>query len=240
MVKLDERVPTFIPGYDKLISGGFLKKSVNLFSGGPGTGKSIFCLQYLYYGLTKANQKGLYISFEEDINELKLDAKSFGWDFEEYEKKGMIKFIYLYPYEVTNLHSKLVSELTKFDAKRVVIDSTSTFGMALEGEYEIRKELYALASHLKRFDCSSILTSEIINETNMDQTRTLSRFGVEEFIADSVTTLHYLRSGTSNNRAIRVVKMRRTNNFKGALPFTITPKGIQIDSKPIDISFLKN
>lgn len=234
------RIPTYINGFDNLINGGFHRRTVNLLSGGPGTGKSIFCMQYLYNGIVKSKQKGLFISFEEDIKDLKEDAKSFGWDFDFLEKKGWVRFIYLYPYEVTNLHSRLVTEMTKINAERIVVDSTSTFGMALEGEYEVRKELYALASHLKNFDCSTIITSEIVGEASLDHhtAGNLSRFGVEEFIADSVITLHYLNYGAPHDRAIRIVKMRRTNHYKGPVPLEINEKGVRVLNEKLSSNLL--
>jgi circadian clock protein KaiC len=233
----EERIPTFIPGFDNLIDGGFLRKSVNLISGGPGTGKSIFCLEFLYNGITKANQKGLFISFEEECDELKEDAKAFGWDFDELEKKGLVKFIYFYPYEITNFHSRLMSEITSMNAERIVIDSTSTFGMALEGEYEVRKELYTLAKQLKKLNCSTIITSEIVGESYLEHhdAGEMSRFGVEEFISDSVITFHHLGFGGKDDKALRIIKMRRTNHFRGAVPMIITNDGIKIIDKQIKI-----
>jgi KaiC/GvpD/RAD55 family RecA-like ATPase len=48
-----EKVPTGIPGFDQLVQGGFNKRSVNLIAGGPGCGKTIFCLQFLWEGITQ-------------------------------------------------------------------------------------------------------------------------------------------------------------------------------------------
>ena len=45
------RVPTGITGLDEAMSGGFVKDSINLIAGGPGSGKSIFALQYLIKGI---------------------------------------------------------------------------------------------------------------------------------------------------------------------------------------------
>ena len=226
-----DRVQTYIPGFDKLIQGGILRNSVNLISGGPGTGKSIFCMQFLYNGIKYAKEKGLYISFEESIEDLKTDAQTFGWNFDKLEKENKVKFIYLYPYEITNFQSKLISEITRLNAERIVIDSTSAFGMALEGDYEVRKELYALSAQLKKLNCTTFITSEIVGEVSIDHPSAggMSRFGVEEFIADSVMTMHY--TGGADDRAIRIVKMRRTNHQKGPLLLKITPQGIKIIAK---------
>ena len=63
-----ERVPSGIPLFDKYTQGGFLKNSVNLITGGAGTGKTTFVLQYLWNGLTKYKENGLFLSFENDLD----------------------------------------------------------------------------------------------------------------------------------------------------------------------------
>ncbi len=60
-----QRVPTYIPGFDSLVEGGFKEKSVNLVVGGAGTGKTIFAIQFLVDGIRKHGDTGVYITFEE-------------------------------------------------------------------------------------------------------------------------------------------------------------------------------
>ena len=225
MDRLSKRVPTGIVGLDKIISGGFIPNSVNLVSGGAGTGKTVFALQFLYEG-AKRGEKVLFISMEEDLNDLKDDAKVFGWDFDKLEDEGKAKFVYIYPYEITNFQTLLINEITRVNAKRVVIDSTSVLGMALDNEFEVRKQLYALASQLKRVGCTSILTSEIVDT----EANKFSRFGVEEFVADSVITMHYLRSPKNNKvaRAMKIIKMRRTLIPHDPIKIKITKSGIKV------------
>ncbi len=225
MDRLSKRVPTGISGLDKIISGGFIPNSVNLVSGGAGTGKTVFALQFLYEG-AKRGEKVLFISMEEDLNDLKDDAKIFGWDFNKLEDEGKAKFVYIYPYEITNFQTLLINEITRVNAKRVVIDSTSVLGMALDNEFEVRKQLYALASQLKRVGCTSILTSEIVDT----EANKFSRFGVEEFVADSVITMHYLKNPKNNKvtRAMKIIKMRRTLIPHDPIKIKITKSGIKV------------
>ncbi len=221
----NKRVPTGVVGLDKILSGGFIPNSVNLVSGGAGTGKTVFALQFLYEG-AKRGEKVLFISMEEDLQDLKDDAKVFGWDFEKLENEGKAKFVYIYPYEITNFQTLLINEITRVNAKRVVIDSTSVLGMALDNEFEVRKQLYALASQLKRIGCTSILTSEIVDvESNK-----FSRFGVEEFVADSVITMHYIKNMKSKKvqRAMKIIKMRRTLIPHDPIPIKVDRSGIKV------------
>jgi circadian clock protein KaiC len=54
-----ERVPTGILGLDSLIEGGFPKGRSILVTGEPGTGKTIFSLQFLVEGLARGGKGDL-------------------------------------------------------------------------------------------------------------------------------------------------------------------------------------
>ena len=107
-----------IPGLDPLIEGGFLENSVNLVTGETGTGKTIFCSQFLWNGLQKG-ETGLYITLEERPEDIKADAMLFGWDFDSFEKKGLCRLIYHDPAQVNNLGSVIIDEIKNIKAKRV-------------------------------------------------------------------------------------------------------------------------
>ena len=73
-----KRVPTGIAEFDDLIKGGFKKTSINLIAGKAGTGKTVFAMQFLYNGVTKFNENGLYITFEEKKKKTYKDMLEFG------------------------------------------------------------------------------------------------------------------------------------------------------------------
>jgi len=226
-----ERIKTNIPGFDKLISGGFVKDSLNLLSGGPGSGKTIFAMQFLHEGV-KNKEKGLFISFEEDFDKLMGDAEVFGWDFRTLEKEDKCYFFSCKPMEEPNLQTEITKIIKGHKITRVVIDSISVFAMMFKDDpYRIRKEFYKLASFLKKMGCTVLLTAEISGEAPLDITSgggSLSRDGLIEFIADSVITLHNSGIGGEGDRAIRVLKMRRTNHVKGPVPMNINEKGMSV------------
>jgi KaiC/GvpD/RAD55 family RecA-like ATPase len=218
------RIESGIPGLDPLIQGGFLPNSVNLITGETGTGKTLFCAQYLWYGLQKGDTC-LYISLEEDPEDVKADALQFGWDFEKFEKKGLFKIIYHDPAQVNNLGSVIIDEIKRMNVKRLAIDSTSIIGLTIESQSQIRKLLYNIIGTIKRTECTAFLTSEI-----PEGTKQLTRFGVEEFVVDSVIVLNYLEyaAGGGLDRSLIIRKMRRTKHGKEVYPMDITPKGIVI------------
>ena len=77
------RIRTGIKGFDKLIQGGFPEASTILLTGSPGTGKTIFGLQFLYNGAARFRDKGLYVTFEQTERALLEQANLFGWNLEK-------------------------------------------------------------------------------------------------------------------------------------------------------------
>ena len=87
---MKNQVKTGITGFDELVEGGFPKGKCILLSGTPGTGKTIFSLQYIYNGAKRFKEKSLYISFEENKEHLFSQAKKFGWDLEKLENEKKV------------------------------------------------------------------------------------------------------------------------------------------------------
>lgn len=219
------KVPTGIPGFDELVEGGFTDDSVNLIAGGPGCGKTLFCLEFLWNGITKYNENGLFISFEENIEDLKNDALTLGWNFDEYEKQNKMRFVYFHPYEVRDIHRELERHIESLKAKRVVIDSTAVYGMTLETAFEVRKGLFDLTLILKRMGCVALLTTEVSEGSHISK---LSRFGVEEFLADSIILISFESMGGEFSRSLIVRKMRRTKNNEDIHPLEISKEGLKV------------
>jgi circadian clock protein KaiC len=225
------RLTSGIPGFDKLTEGGFERGSVVLISGGPGTGKTTFCLHFLIEGFTK-KENSLFITFEESKEDIIRDAKVFGWDLTAMEKKVMIK--YYSPFEFERFLNEMEDLITKNDIKRVVIDSTSVFGLYLKDPYEVRKKIWEISNLIKRWGCTALITSEIEGLTDIqsaDKSRPLSRFGVEEFVSDGVVVLHHSALGGDWDRAVQVIKMRRTNHKKGIYSMRMAKEGIKVNPR---------
>ena len=220
------RVKTGIPGLDPLIDGGILQKSVNLVTGETGTGKTIFCCQFLWYGLQKG-ETGVYITLEEDPEDIKEDARQFGWDFDKYIKKDLLRIVYHDPAQVNNLGSVLIDEIRSMKAKRLVIDPTSVMGLAVKDPALIRKMILNVINVIKRTDCTAMLISEVTEESKI-----LSRFGVEEFVVDGIFVLNYIGIGETSARTLIIRKMRRTRHGTDIYPMEIGSNGVEI--KPIE------
>ncbi len=226
-----EKTATGIKGFDKLIQGGFLRGKTVLLSGTPGTGKTIFALQYLYNGATMFGEPGVYITFEERVDALKSQAMQFGWDFDRLEKEGKIRLLHI---PVTTLNKNTagsVIEIAKeFNAKRLVIDSLSTLSIntpsvlanvADRGEFAVKRFLYSFIDSLRQLDkTTTLLISQNASEGSF------SNDSVSEFICDGMIQFIYESMGGEFSRSMVVRKMREVKNDEDMHPIEINKQGI--------------
>ncbi len=233
-------VSSGIREFDSLISsGGFEKSSSILVSGGAGTGKTTFTMQSIYYSIVEYGEKGIYISFEEDTQKIKLHMKNnYGWDFDALEKKGLFAILKIDPVEVSraveefllNKNGELRIGLEKielpFVPDKIVVDSLSALAIAFSDDQNYRKYIRELFESLEALNCVSYL----ISETEQDP-KIYSRSGVEEFLADAVVVLYNVNSSGKRENAIEILKLRSSSHRKGLVPYYFTPKGIAIQSK---------
>ena len=132
-IKELEKVESGIEGFDKLTYGGFPSGRSYLIAGEPGTGKTIFSLQYLIAGIKKG-EKAIYISIDEKPEHIIADAKGLGWDLSEYLSSGLLQIIDATHYfsaiydqsgEKINVHQivdDIIGHVKSSGAKRMAID----------------------------------------------------------------------------------------------------------------------
>ncbi len=224
-----ERVETGIPGFDKLIGGGLVKGSTNLLAGNAGTGKTLFCMQYLWNGLQKG-ENGVYITLEQRPEDIYADLLQFGWDFSKYEKEGKFKLESLIANDITTVTTKIVEAVKKIGAKRFALDSLTIATMGWkerpDEEFKLRGKVFDMLNTLKSLGVTSMVISEM--ERGGDHPK-ISKFGFEEFVVDAVITLNYFTVGGAT-RNLQILKMRRTDHGKKIYPFDITERGVVLKS----------
>jgi KaiC/GvpD/RAD55 family RecA-like ATPase len=221
------RVKTGIPGVDELIEGGFPEGSSILLSGAAGAGKSIFCLQYLYYGAKEQGEPGVYITLEEGPHNLWWNMQRFKWDLLPLERDNLLKIYKFEPGEdmQTNANEqikRIVEKVKEIGAKRLVIDSISAFSYWFIDENKTRYVMYNLVEELRKLNCTTIITCETRGGKS-----DFSQFGVEEFLSDGLLMLYFI----APQRLFFVRKMRGTNHDKNVHAVTIDDTGISVNSK---------
>src|SRR5579863_1684102 len=79
-IKMLLKAPTGIQGFDEITGGGLPTGRPTLVSGGAGSGKTLFGLEFLVRGATQYDEPGVFMSFEETIPDLTQNAASLGFD----------------------------------------------------------------------------------------------------------------------------------------------------------------
>jgi circadian clock protein KaiC len=220
-----ERVSTGIKGLDEMIEGGFKKNNSIMLVGGCGTGKSTMSMQYLYNGALRG-EPGIYVTFEEDPEQIKENMMVFDFDIDKMERAGMLKLMKVKPEDVLHIvrgeYGAINDAVNALKAKRVVIDSITSIEMMIDGDFETRTSLVKFMNWLRSSKCTSIM----IAEYEQDPVRYF-RNGVLDSIVDGVIVLYNFRRGKSRVRALEVLKMRGTNHMANLVPYIID-KGITL------------
>ena len=232
------RTKTGISGFDELIGGGLLEGSTVLISGGVGTGKTIFGLQFLYNGASKFNEPGVYVTLETRPHDLRLEAKQFGWDLEELEKKKILviidaassraglptseKYALRRGFDVSTLAEEIYRAIDESKAKRVVIDCISALGIRFSEPQEVRNELFRISALLNELKITSLLLSESITPDCQ------SRAGVEEFVTQGLISLNLVQENNLLIREMLIWKMRQTSHSMSTHKFVIGKNGIEL------------
>lgn len=235
---------------DKALGGGIPQNNIVLLAGGAGTGKSTLALQYAINGATLFGEKCLYVSTEQNEKELLKVANSFGWKLEELQKSNLIRIRFLNILKGDSFLETIKNECADFAPKRIIIDSLTTltdsllmsdngdvsFSMIKVAETVnpvprteralVKTALYHLIGLLKEVNATSILTTELPEETHF-----LSADEVSEFICDGVIALHRLAIGSAVRRTLMIHKMRYTNHSDESLNLDFDSSGVSISEE---------
>jgi circadian clock protein KaiC len=221
------RLSTGIDDLDSMLGGGVPEGDSLLLAGPSGAGKSILATQFIAEGL-RHGEPAIVAVFEEIPAEYAQRAAVFGFDFDQAQKDGTLKIIYLRPLDLSvdeTVH-EIVNSVKKLGCKRLVIDSLVGFEMALAPGFrtDFLESLYRMIAALTRLGVTIISTVEIEeNFTSMD----LSNFTVS-FLADDIVRLRYVSINGQLRKMLLVVKMRRSEHSIDLCEYQITPKGVVI------------
>lgn len=233
--KKEEWFSTKIPGFDGLIKPGIPIGTANLVEGGPGSGKTIFCL-CTGINACKQGKKVLYMSFEEPEPRLRSHLKNFGLNAEEYEKKGLLMIKRFNALDISRSVEALLSEAKKellievqpvlipsnFKPDIVLIDSLSSIASAFSGE-ESRFRIYMeqLFRYLEANGMTSFLIRETGNPTHIGATF-VEKGEAVSFLSDGIIAIYnvFYEDG-KRGRALEIVKMRGTDIDRRIVEFEI-------------------
>ncbi|MBI3622890.1 AAA family ATPase [Candidatus Pacearchaeota archaeon] len=213
------KVLTGIQGFDAMIKGGFDSESINLVAGTSGSGKTIFAMQYLLEGVKKG-ESTLLVTFEEKKEELYRNMKKFGWDLDKAEKEGKFVLLEYTPEKVKQMLDEgggaIENAVLKYNVKRLVIDSITSFSLMFDDELSRRQAILSLFDIIMKWNCTTLITVQHNPSSSKDRGMSDS-----EFEADSIVMLYYVNIKGKRQRFIEVLKMRGTDHSKEIHSFDI-------------------
>lgn len=224
-----ERILLHIPGLDGLFHEGIPVGHSVLVEGGPGSGKTLLCLQAAYEH-AKRGKKVLIMSFEEPEEQLREHMAVFGWDALALESKGFLKIKRFSALDISRSVEALLSEAKKellidiqpvlipkdFTPDLVIVDSISAIASAFSGE-ESRFRIYMeqFFRYMERERASSLLIREVANPTHTGGAYVEHGEAIS-FLSDGIIVLYnVLYDGGRRGRAIEVLKMRGDDIQRG-------------------------
>lgn len=223
--------PTGISGVDEITGGGLPKGRPTLVAGGAGCGKTLFAMEFLVNGAVQYNEAGVFVAFEENSQELTENVASLGFELADLikRKKLIVDNVRVErseiedagEYDLDGLFIRLGYAIDSIGAKRVVLDTLEVLFAALPNEAILRAELHRLFRWLKGKKVTAVVTGE-------RGAATITRFGLEEYVADCVILLDHRVVEQISTRWLRVVKYRGALHGTNEYPFLIGRNGISV------------
>jgi circadian clock protein KaiC len=226
-----EKCPTGIKGLDEITKGGLPKGRPTLICGSAGSGKTLFAMEFLMRGALDYKEPGVFMSFEETPDDLAKNFISLGFDINSMISRGLIATDHIYidrsevqetgEYDLEGLFIRLGHAIDSIGAKRVVLDTIETLFSGLSNTAILRAELRRLFSWLKERGVTAIITGE-------RGEKLLTRYGLEEYVADCVILLDFRIQEQLSTRRLRIVKYRGSSHGSDEYPFLIDESGLSI------------
>lgn len=199
---------TGIPGFDEITTGGLPAGRPTLVCGSAGAGKTLFAMEFLVRGATLYNEPGVFVSFEETDEELSQNVASLGFDLKQLaaDKKLVLDYVFIErseieetgEYDLEALFLRLGYAIDTIGAKRIVLDTLEALFSSLPNEAIIRAELRRLFRWLKEKGVTAVITCERGEGT-------LTRYGLEEYVADCVILIDNRVENQISTRRLRII-----------------------------------
>lgn len=230
MERMLRREPTGIDGFDEIALGGLPLGRSTLVTGTAGSGKSLFAMEFLVRGISLFDEPGVFVTFEETPEDIRINAASLGFDIEGWEREGKWLFVdaslpmieqgaSVGAFDFGPLIARVAHAVRQINARRVSLDSLSAILSQFANAAIVRAELLRLSTELHSLGVTSLLTAEKDSEYAIG-----SRYGVEDFVAANVITLRNVLRLGKRRRTVEIVKFRGATHRTGEWLFAVDPR----------------
>lgn len=225
------KAATGIKGLDEITGGGLPRGRATLVCGVAGSGKTLLATEFLVRGATELREHGVFMTFEESLEELTADVASLGFDLPSLiaQKKILVDYVRINRHEIEEtgafdldgLFIRLDHAIKSVRAKRVVLDTIEALFAGFSNLGTLRIELGRLFKWLKDRGVTAVVTGERGEGT-------LTRHGLEEYVSDAVIVLDNRVDDHVSTRRLRIVKYRGSSHGTNEYPFLIGRNGLSV------------
>lgn len=221
------RISTGVTGLDEMTHGGLPRGGSTLVLGPSGCGKTAVALRFIMQGLENG-ERSLYVTFQENSDQLMRKATSFGWDLKPHIESGQLKIFHVaeVALDLDYIASVVRDELAKDPLHRMVIDSLAEMVVAARESERFSAFARSLLGSLRAGGVSLLTTSET---SSLGPTPEL--IGGLSFLYHNVVLLRYIEQASEVGRAVAILKMRNSGHEKGLWSFAITDRGFEVLAK---------
>ena len=229
-----QKAPTGIVGLDEMTGGGLPQGRTTLLLGGPGSGKTIFALQFLVHGAEIGDEPGIFVAFEEASDRIVANADGFGWKLAELRQTKLF-FIDAQPspdlvlsgtFDLGGMLAVLEAKTSDMNAKRIVFDALDIVLALMPDEAAKRREVYRLHAWLLDHQLTGIITAKAGGE--VVSTEGEQPFGFMQFMVDCAVVLNHCVVQGVSQRNLRVQKYRGSGFDENESPFLIGKSGFEV------------
>lgn len=225
------KTQTGVRGLDDITFGGLPTGRPTLVCGGAGCGKTLLAMEFLVRGALDFGEHGVFLALEERPAELMQNMHSLGFDLQGLVQAGKL-YIDHVPldemqledvgdFNLEGLFVRLELAVRRTGARRVAIDTLEALFIRLPNEAMVRRELQRLFRWLKTRSLTAVITAE-------RGEKTLTQFGIEEYVSDCVIVLDNRVIGQQSTRRLRVLKYRGSPHGSNEYPFLIDQQGVVV------------
>jgi KaiC/GvpD/RAD55 family RecA-like ATPase len=232
MAEPEDKVQTFVKGFDELIEGGIPTGSIVLMSGLAGTMKSSLAYYILYKNALLKGKKCLYITLEQNESSLLMQMTQMGMPHAKVADKLLVVDVSSLRLEEKKpieeswlgLTMKTIQKIKeRIGCDIMVLDSLDAYTLLAESEFS-RKAMFMFFEWLRKMGMTCFLVSEAVDSMPLMALQggdIVKDRAYEAFLADGVLHLKLVPVGEVEvRRRIRCIKMRETDHDMSYMDLT--------------------